>query len=111
MTGRDLLNIILNEGVEVEEDYKELTDEFDKALDEKRVYFIHKAGEVVGFLTHEEVDGKILINKCLINKEYRRLFNLVEMREELRKYLKEFYGDTDSFFWRSKRRSRFYYTH
>lgn len=88
---------MLQNGVEIKERHEDLIEEFDKALKEHRVYFIKNGNKVIGFLTHEMrlKDGKVrlLINKCLIYKEFRNPLNFVRLRKRFREiYNMEFYG-------------------
>ena len=107
MTGRNLLNFMLHEGVEIKENHDDLIKEFDKALNDGRVHFIHKDGNEIGFLTYEQrfKDGKVklLINKCLIYKKFREQFSLIGLREYFRQMF------SVDFCWKSKRRNRMCY--
>lgn len=104
MTGQDLLNIILNEGVEVKERHEDLIREFDKAINEDRVCFIPKGNDLVGFLTWEKRKDKILINKCVVFKKYRSRFSLIELRHYFRYMFKGM-----QFYWKSRKRNRICY--
>lgn len=109
MTGKDLLDIVLSEGIDIKETPKELSDEFDKAIEEDRVHLIKRDDTTIGFLTWEEVEreGKkrILINKCVVYKRFKHRFNFLELRH----YFRALFHDTDCFFWNSKRRKRICY--
>ena len=104
MTGQDLLNIILNEGVEVKEKHEDLIKEFDKAISEDRVYFIPNGNNIIGFLTYEEKGDRLLINKCIIYKQFRHRFSLISLRH----YFRNLYKDTQ-FYFKSKRRGKICY--
>lgn len=101
MTGQDLLNIVLNEGVEVKEKHEDLIQEFDEAIIENRVCFIPKGSDIVGFCTWEEKKGKVLINKCVVLKKYRSRFSLIELRH----YFRDMFKDMQ-FYWKSRKRNK-----
>jgi hypothetical protein len=100
MTGKDLLNIALSEGVKVKENHEDLMQEFDKALSEDRVYFIPTGNKTIGFCTYEMREKGLLINKCVIYKRFRTRFSLIALRHHFRKMFKN-----TQFYWRSKRRN------
>jgi len=104
MTGLGLLNVLLDEEVEFKENHNDLIREFDKALDEKRVYPIKSNNDVIGFLTWERQDSKVLINKCVIRKQFRERFSLISLRHQFR----EMFNNTQ-FYWKSKKRNKFCY--
>jgi hypothetical protein len=103
MTGQDLLDIVLLEGVDITETQKELVDEFDKAIEEDRVYFIPKGDDTIGFLTWEyhEEEGRVLINKCVVYRKFRNKANFFQ----LRKYFRSLFKGVE-FYWKSKKRNR-----
>ena len=106
MTGLSLLNIMLNEGVEIKENHNDLVKEFDNALDEKRVIFITKDNEEIGFCTWEiksNLGGmRVLINKCVIYKQFRNRFSLINLRHFMRDKFIGFNG----FLWKSRKQKR-----
>lgn len=100
MTGRELLNIVLSEGVVVKEEHDDLVKEFDKALEENRIYWIPKDGKTIGFCTYEKRDNRVLINKCVIYKQFRDRFSLISLCN----YFRSLFKDVDYFYWINKRR-------
>jgi hypothetical protein len=104
MIGKDLLNIILSEGVEVKEKHEDLIKELDKALDEDRVYFIPKGNIIIGFLTWEIKPKGLLINKCVIYKDFRRRFSMIGLHRYIRQLCQKV--GCDNIYWKSKRRNK-----
>lgn len=104
MTGQDLLNIILNEGIEVKEKHEDLIQEFDKAISEDRVYFISKDDVVIGFLTWEIRPKGLLINKCIIYKNFQSRFSMIGVHRYIRSLCQKL--GCENIYWRSKRRQR-----
>ena len=102
MTGLQLLNLMLENDVEIKENHVDLIAEFDSAIKEKRVYFIPNGNTIIGFCTWERKNGKGFINKCVIYKEFRSRFSMIEVR----KYFRELFKDLDGIYWKSRKRNR-----
>lgn len=98
--GEKLVVIMLEDGVEISSvEQEKAVNAINKAVDEKKIYWIGNKQGLIGFATYKEKEDKVLLNYCFIYKRFRDRCNLLS----LRKFFRDKY---DNFIWHSRRRNR-----
>lgn len=98
--GRQLLEVMLEDGVSVpSEERDKVIIALDKAINDKKIYWIGNRQGIIGFATYKDKVDKIFLDYCFIYKEFRDRCNLLS----LRKFFREIH---DNFAWKSRKRNR-----
>jgi hypothetical protein len=84
----------------IENKDKVLSD-LEEAVRDKKVMVIEHKQDPIGFLTYKIKNSQVFICYCVIYREFRDRFNLLDLRHYFRKQFKGM-----RYSWKSKRRNR-----
>lgn len=103
MIGRELVNIMLKDGVVIPFQHN-VEEDIQKSITDKHIQFIEKDGHTIGFATYKDKNGKLLLHYCFIYKKFRDKGNLLHFRKLFRSL------HDGEFYWRNRRRNKVYRT-